>query len=276
MFGNDAGYTERGTGYRTTVANPPPVPRASDLAPVFRLEPELLEGLDPRVLPRFQNLSVPTFEPPRGRWRPPRTDDTFAYMVIEGVVARETRIPGKLSIELIGAGDIVLLNGDADSYLPSAQHWERLSPARVAVFEEPVLTALPGASPVVVALGRRAAERTDRNLVQLTISSVHPIKRRLELLLWHLAERWGFRRAGAIELPLRLTHGRLAALTSTSRETVCKAMVELVAAGVLEELPQHQVRLVGLPPSQDLISEAQENLRQVIVEREGDGAGRPH
>jgi CRP-like cAMP-binding protein len=251
------------------VANVSFVPTYSGLVHVFRCEPELIEDVDPRAVSLFGSFQAPSFDAPGRRWQPPGTDRTFAYLVVDGVIVREIRIPGELSIEVIGRGDVVLTGGDvADEFLPWAQCWERLCPARVAVLELPALTSLPGAAPVVAALAQRAAQRTDRNLVQMTISSVFPIKRRLELLLWHLAERWGFRRAGAIELPLRLTHRHLAALTSTRREKITKELVRLVADGVLEKMPQNHLRLVGPPPSHDLIAQAQESLMQSIGERE--------
>jgi CRP-like cAMP-binding protein len=50
---------------------------------------------------------------------------------------------------------------------------------------------------------------------------------RLQMLLWHIAARWGRVTAQGVKVPLRLTHTLLAELAAARRPTVTTALSEL-------------------------------------------------
>jgi CRP-like cAMP-binding protein len=196
-----------------------------------------------------------------GPWTPPTTEQAFAFMIMSGAVARETRVPGERSLELLGPGDVVLSSPvDALGSVPSVALWEALQPSEVALLDARFEAQAVRAPWILVRLARRASDRADRNLIQMTIAGAHPVRRRVELLLWHLADRWGIRKEGGVNLPIRLTQRTLAALTATERSTVCRVLIELVEDGTLEHLAEKHLRLLGPPPSQQLIELAEERL----------------
>jgi CRP/FNR family transcriptional regulator, cyclic AMP receptor protein len=77
------------------------------------------------------------------------------------------------------------------------------------------------------------------------------VQRRLEMLLWHLAARWGKVTAEGVRLPLRLSHSVLAELTAARRPTVSAALSDMARRGVVLQVDGGW-SLVGSPPS-DLV-----------------------
>ena len=87
-----------------------------------------------------------------------------------------------------------------------------------------------------------------RNLgVLMAIVHYPRVDFRLQVLFWHLAERWGRMRADGVLLPLRLTHSVLADLIAARRPTVSSALAELSRRGVLTTTDEGW-RLAGEPP----------------------------
>jgi CRP-like cAMP-binding protein len=56
---------------------------------------------------------------------------------------------------------------------------------------------------------------------------------RIHLMLWHLADRWGYVSPEGTILPLRLTHEVLADLVAARRPTVSSALSHLVRSGLV-------------------------------------------
>ncbi len=74
------------------------------------------------------------------------------------------------------------------------------------------------------------------------------VEKRLKMLLWALAERWGRVDNGAVHLPVRLSHQDLAHLVGARRPTVTSALGKLREAGALEETSSGW-RLSGQSPA---------------------------
>lgn len=72
---------------------------------------------------------------------------------------------------------------------------------------------------------------------------------RLEMLLWHLADRWGTVRSDGVLLPVKLTHGVLAELLAASRPTVSAAMASLQRNGTIVAHERGWL-LTGSPPAE--------------------------
>lgn len=232
--------------------------------PIFASDPDLLKGLDSRASGRLLGLEAPAFRARRGRWHQRAEANWFGYLVLNGFATREARVPGGHALEIVGPGDVILIGGEnLESLVTSATHWEALSPADIAVITHQLIAEVGSDTKVVCALASRAAARADRNLNLKAIASITPVRRRLETLLWHLGDQWGIRRSGAVELPFGLTQEKLASLTGTKRETVCRELLHLVDGGVLERLPASRFRLVGRPPVERLIEQAEAELARV-------------
>jgi CRP-like cAMP-binding protein len=69
------------------------------------------------------------------------------------------------------------------------------------------------------------------------------------LLLWHLADRWGYERSGGTALPLRLTHDVLADLVAARRPTVSRALSQLAKAELVRPDGHGWLLLGERPPA---------------------------
>jgi hypothetical protein len=82
----------------------------------------------------------------------------------------------------------------------------------------------------------------------LAIAQIPSLEARLEVLLWHLAERWGVRGRDAVVLQLPLTQQLLAELACARRTSVCAAVGALDASGRIGRRPGRRLALLGSPP----------------------------
>jgi CRP-like cAMP-binding protein len=83
------------------------------------------------------------------------------------------------------------------------------------------------------AMMRRASRRTtDVNVVR-AITAQPRLEVRLDLLLWHLAGRWGRVEPAGIRLTLPLTHRLLGQLAAAERPSISHALARLSHAGLV-------------------------------------------
>jgi CRP-like cAMP-binding protein len=95
----------------------------------------------------------------------------------------------------------------------------------------------------------RALERA-RNLgVNMAIVHQARVHVRLRMLLWHLANRWGYVRRDGVVVPLRLTHSVLADLVAARRPTVSTTLAQLAKEGLVIPLDCGWL-LTGDPPGE--------------------------
>jgi hypothetical protein len=121
----------------------------------------------------------------------------------------------------------------------------------------------------------RCMARNDALARQLAILSAHPVERRLLLVLWHLAQRWGRVSPDGVRVPLPLTHGLLAEMIGVRRPSLSTAVGHLVDEGRLAR-PQGRGGwlLIDSPPADESDLAALTGVRGAEPER-GAGAARP-
>jgi len=100
---------------------------------------------------------------------------------------------------------------------------------------------------VAGALIGRAMQRSRTLVVNMAIAHYPRIDRRLLMLMWHLADRWGRVTPDGIRVPLRLTHQQLADLVASRRPSVTSGLHRLVEEGHLSRLGDDWL-LHGEPP----------------------------
>jgi hypothetical protein len=83
----------------------------------------------------------------------------------------------------------------------------------------------------------------------MAIAQLPSLEARIELLLWHLADRWGRRQGGKVILPVRLPQGLLAELICAHRTSVNGAIRELTRRGVIETQGVGRWALISEPPT---------------------------
>jgi CRP/FNR family cyclic AMP-dependent transcriptional regulator len=225
----------------------------NSVAHLFREDPDLLRHVSRHAAERLAGqVAVPVEHLPLGAWKPPERAPGrgfLGFLVLDGLLAREVRLDEKRGIELLGRGDLLRPDEPEAYSVPASVTWRVLMPARIASLDDLDARLLSRMSGTMAELIDRAAHRAASLGIQLAIANVHPLTKRLRVLFWHLADRWGHRRVGAVVLPLRLTHEVLAEIACAERPPVSSALRDLTRRGLISQLPDHGWILHGPPPT---------------------------
>lgn len=160
----------------------------------------------------------------------------LGLLVIDGVLTRRVKVGRRRSAELLGTGDMLsprVGRDDPGATLPLQASLRVLLPVRVALLGDDTLAGLARLPAVFVELNRRTLWRSRALAIQLALASEPHLDTRLQLLLWHLADRWGRREDCAVVLPIPLTCDLLAELAGAERSAVSRAISRLARTGLL-------------------------------------------
>lgn len=151
-------------------------------------------------------------------------------LVVRGVLTRRLRVGDRSGSELVGRGDVIYPTpGQGESA------WRVEQTALLAVLDERFHRTAAASPRLVMALHERAVLRSHSLLLRLAIVEHPQILRRVHLVLWHLADRWGITEEHGAFLPLKLTRVALADLVCSTRESVSRALGELGRLGLVHE-----------------------------------------
>ncbi len=230
-----------------------------DTSPVVRLleaDPELGSVLDPPERERLtEELRVRTITLQPGPWRPEEmlspTEGDLGVLILRGLLLRDVEVVQTTCAELVGNGELLRPWEDVNTGapVPSEVVWHVLSPTTLGQLDREAM-AVAGRSPEIMsAIVGRAVSRAQTLALALAISSITGLRRRLLVLLWHLADRFGTVGRGGVTVPVPLTHLTLARLVGASRPSVSTAMKELENEGQLVRVPAGPgFLLLGEPP----------------------------
>lgn len=208
-------------------------------------DPDLGRGLDDAARAEFQAHSVArlmTLAPGQADFAsavPVGTDD-LGVLVLTGLLARNVRLAGRTFTELLGVEDLLRPRDDLTDpkSLRANVVWTVMEPTRLAVLDQRfalrVAPWLPALTPVLI---ERTVRRARWLTLRMAINETRRIEERLLLLLWHLADRWGYVQQDGISIPVRLTHGMFARMVSAHRSSVTTALNQLLHKGVLSRGP---------------------------------------
>ncbi len=158
----------------------------------------------------------------------------LGLLVLEGLLALETRVGDRTAAELVGPGDLLQPSGPAaDQLLMRTCGWRVLRPARLALLDREFADRVRPFPQIVRALLRRACRRPVELDVLRAITSQPRLEIRLVLLLWHLAARWGRVEPSGVRLTLPLTHRLVGQLVAAERPSVSHALKRLAQAGLV-------------------------------------------
>ena len=205
-----------------------------------------------------QHLIAAEMKVPRGPWTGAhslgQTRGDLGFLVLDGLIVRETVIGRHTTAELLGAGDLLRpwdQQGEEGPEAPiETRHaWRILQPARFAVLDARFAALCSRLPPVTAELLSRTLRRSRLLSLLLGLSAMPRLDARLLALLWHLADRWGTVRPEGTLVPLRLTHATLAQLVGAQRPSVTSALTSLEQRGLLSKLPHGGGwLLLGDPP----------------------------
>jgi len=199
------------------------------LISVLEEDPELGDGLAPERLAsarRHASASVvdvvselPTTWPADLRSGP-------GLLVLDGLLLRRVGLDGRFGGELLGRGDLLRpwQIEDSGNSLSHTSGWRVLQRARIALLDLDFTRRIAAYPEIHGQLLARAIRRSRYLAVSMAIMHHPRVERRLQLLLWHLADRWGRVHPDGIHLPIKLTHMVLSELVGARRPTVSAAL----------------------------------------------------
>jgi hypothetical protein len=229
---------------------------AGQLAAVLVRDPDLASGLDGERLRRAQrDLVARTVVAFGGPWDPGEAGDSvrggIGLLLLDGLVVRRVGRTGRYGAELLGPGDLMRPwedDGD-DITLPFDTTFRVIEEADLALLD-PRFAARAAPYPEIAgALIGRAMQRSRTLAVTMAIAHYPRIDRRVLMLMWHLADRWGRVTPEGIRIPLRLTHQLLADLVASRRPSVTSALQQLAREGHISKLGDAWL-LHGEPPDE--------------------------
>ncbi len=191
---------------------------------------------------------------PRGEWKPPcaglAESRSLGLLVLDGMATREVGLGGPACAELIGPGDLIRPwdVGVVAGPLPLKVSWRVLEPITVAVLGAPFGVLAAQWPALTAALVARATRRAQTLAVTQAIGCTTGVERRLLMMLWHLADRWGRVGPNGISVPLRLTHETMGRLIAARRPSVSSAMKKLEQQGVVRRSEGQGWLLTEDPP----------------------------
>ena len=228
---------------------------AARICHVLREDPDLAAAIPPEVRGRaIDECIAATVRLRRGRWSGERGDvlrDGIGLLVLEGLLIRRVGVDGRFGAELLGEGDLLRpwQGEDAQPTLPRTTGWRVLQPSRVALLDIRAAQRLARYPAVTGRLVGRALERSRNFAVNMAIVHQARVDVRLQMLFWHLADRWGRVGTDGLIVPLRLTHTVLADLVAARRPTVTMALSDLTRRGLIHPVDDGWV-LAGEPPGE--------------------------
>lgn len=242
---NDA-YVARASGTSAAM-----VPR---IVEVLASDPDLGEGLDGARLRQAQReLLADTAVAFEGEWQPAETAEGvrggIGLLVLEGLLVRRVGHVGRFGAEILGSGDLLRpwQRDGEEVTLPFDVSFRVIEQTTLALLDLRFAARAAAYPEVTSALVGRAMHRSRSLAVQMAIAHYPTIDRRLRLLFWHFADRWGRVTPDGILMRLRLTHQLLADVVAARRPSVSTALAKLSR----EELVVHRRDgwlLLGDPP----------------------------
>jgi CRP-like cAMP-binding protein len=192
-----------------------------------------------------------------GAWdpeaNPPLEEPDSSYFVLDGLLLSRVSVGSRCSGELLAAGDIFRTDHpDTHGYatVASDRSFRVLAPAHIAVLAGGRISELHTLPGFASWFQQRLTEQARSLNLRLAINQVPQLATRLQLLLWHLADRLGRRCPNGALIPFFLSHEVLAECVSAQRTSVLAAMHELEQSGAVERNEEGLYLLHAEPPSE--------------------------
>ncbi len=219
--------------------------RRGSVVSVLEADPELARHLDPvqaRTASRLAVANVVSL--PKATFHPhdrlPNRPGTLGMLVLDGLLLRAVQVAGRPSLEVLGTGDVIRpFEAEPDPYaaVPQAVKWWALRPAKLAVLDAGFIRRMSDHPEVIADLAGRLSRGSAAGCLRLSIVQQPRLSTRLEVMLWHLADRFGRVHAEGVLLPVPMCHGLLSWLVGASRPAVCRAVNELQRSGRVDPGP---------------------------------------
>ncbi len=223
---------------------------------LLQADPDLGARMTPnRFAAATRELMAQIVSVPEGHWAweqmLPAPPGVVGFVICSGIFARRARLYDASSVELLGAGDVIMpwaSEHDSAIGFDTSVDWHVLARGRLALIDHTLLIKSAPWPEIAKALLTRAITHA-RWLASLHAAAGHTrVEDRLWLVLWQIAERWGKATPDGVMLLMPgLTHEMIASLVAASRPSVTKAFGDLRSRGLLERRPRGILILHGSP-----------------------------
>ncbi|HET8682008.1 MAG TPA: hypothetical protein VFM54_09050 [Micromonosporaceae bacterium] len=166
-----------------------------------------------------------------------REPEAVSLLVLDGVLAHSVTAYGSTSVGLLGCGDVYCPGEDGGVDEAAAERLVALVETRVAVLDAGFLAQAARWPAVTRNLMFRVGQRAHRLSLQLAISHMVGLERKILALLWHLADQLGSVGTEGVVVPLRLTNGLLGNLVGASGPSVSSAVANLTRQHAVSRFP---------------------------------------
>ncbi|MGZ4271181.1 MAG: Crp/Fnr family transcriptional regulator [Solirubrobacteraceae bacterium] len=197
-------------------------------------DPDLAHGLDDRRLRLAQrDLVAGVVALTDRRWAPDEAAEAarggIGLLILEGLLVRRVGSEGRFGAELLGPGDVLRPweHEGEDATLPFDSTFVVVERVLMAQLDRDFSRRVAAYPEVMENLVGRALARARSLAVTMAIAHQRRVDRRLLMLLWHLAERWGRVTPDGVRVPLHITHQVLADLVAARRPAVTTALAQL-------------------------------------------------
>lgn len=201
---------------------------------------------------------------PRGSWpvapEADGTDDLVAFVIVDGLLARELSLQDRCMVEFLGHGDVLqppVVTEPARFATPT--RLTAVSDLVLLVLGQPFVRAAARWPTLLTALQRRLERQRETLAIQGLIAQLATAEHRLLWMLWHLSDRWGYVTPEGIVLPWPLQHEILGRLIGARRPTVTIALRRLEEATavrrredgswLLTEIAERMINAIAAPPT---------------------------
>jgi hypothetical protein len=228
---------------------------------ILEVDPDLGAALEGERLEHArERCTAELISLPKGRsWWPLDPSEAAEYLgllVLRGALLYHLRLAGRDTVDLVGPGDLIRPWPAPDDYadLFTTSRWQPLEAADLAGLDRRFLKQTCDWPELLVALAERTARQARSLTLRLAISQNPLVGSRVQLMLWHLADRFGLVVRDGVLVPLPLSREVIARLVSVRRETVSRGLKELAKERLVVADPRGW-RLCGPPPSELLALE---------------------
>jgi hypothetical protein len=160
--------------------------------------------------------------------------------MLDGLLRRRTVLHGRMSCELLGAGDLLRpwQEHDPDAAIRTRTDWMIRATTPIAILDAEVTRRLAAWPSILSELAARTIERSRAFEVRMAIAQLPSIELRVQLLFWHLADRWGHVARDGVALTIKPEQETIGILIGASRGRVNVALRNLTNDGTLQRHPR--------------------------------------
>lgn len=171
----------------------------------------------------------------------PGAPTAFDFLILDGVVLKQTTLRARTALELLGPGDVLAppLSATRQMEARAVSRYIAHGRASVAPLDDRFLRATARWPHLAGVLHDRLAQQAHRSSMHLAMLHLPQVEERITALFSDLGERFGHVTREGIVIAVPLTHETIGGLVGSRRPTVSLALRSLADDGRLQRVDDH-------------------------------------